>query len=240
LEFTEESPMTDERFEATALITAVAGREAELRRRLVELASRTVAEPGCIRFEIFEVPDSPGRFVLWEIFRDAEALREHMAADYTQAHFAGGLTADTEVIHQRSLAAPAAGALTRTPSPAVPGISDVVHVRGDLLLISGQTALGADGSVPEDFADELDAVFANLDKVLRGSGATTAHLARITIYVRDLPTQSLQTIRAVRDRWIDPGAAPASSLIGVSALFHPAVRVEIDAEAVAPGPPQLR
>lgn len=137
---------------------------------------------------------------------------------------------------ERFEATDGAGVLARTPSPVVPGISDVVHVRGDLLLISGQTALGADGRVPDDFADELDAVFANLDKVLRGSGATTAHLARITIYVRDLPTQSLETIRAVRDRWIDPATPPASALIGVSALFHPAVRVEIDAMAVAPDP----
>jgi quinol monooxygenase YgiN len=100
----EGSPMTNGRFEATALITAVPGRDADLRNRLGELVAKTVTEPGCIRFEIFEVVGSPGRFVLWEVFRDADALQQHMAADYTQAYFASGLTAETEVIHQRLLA----------------------------------------------------------------------------------------------------------------------------------------
>jgi quinol monooxygenase YgiN len=95
--------MTDGRFEATALISAVPGREADLRDRLIDLVARTVAEPGCIRFEVFEVPDSPGRFVLWEVFRDTQALQEHLATDYTQAYFASGLTAGTEVIRQRLL-----------------------------------------------------------------------------------------------------------------------------------------
>ncbi|GIH76999.1 hypothetical protein Plo01_34280 [Planobispora longispora] len=88
--------------------------------------------------------------------------------------------------------------------------------------------------MPDDFASELDAAFAHVADALRRAGATTAHLARITLYVRDLPDRSLETIRAVRDRWIDPAAPPASALIGVTALFHPAVRVEIDAIAVAP------
>lgn len=124
--------------------------------------------------------------------------------------------------------------VTRHPSPAIPGISDAVRVSGDLLLISGQVGMGADGAVPEEFGAELDAVFANLAGVLERAGASAADLARITIYVRDLPSRDLQTIRDVRDRWIDPATAPASALIGVASLFHPDVSVEVDAIAVAP------
>ncbi|KHD73630.1 hypothetical protein MB27_33115 [Actinoplanes utahensis] len=123
--------------------------------------------------------------------------------------------------------------VTRLPS-AVPGISDVVHVAGGLLLVSGQTALSDDADVPEDFDAELDRAFAALVTALAGAGALPADLARVTIYVRDLPNRSLETIRAVRDRWIAPGSRPASALIGVAALFDPRVRVEIDAIAVAP------
>lgn len=129
---------------------------------------------------------------------------------------------------------PVSGTLiARFPSPAVPGISDVVQVQGGLLFLSGQTALDASGGVPHDFATELDVVFARLVEALRRAGTEARGLARITIYVCDLPSRSLDTIRQVRDRWVDPAAPPASALIGVAALFHPSVRVEVDAIAVA-------
>lgn len=86
---------------------------------------------------------------------------------------------------------------------------------------------------PEAFADELDVVFARLADALERAGTSVSGLARITIYVCDLPQRALDEIRAVRDRWIDPRHVPASVLIGVDALFHPAVRVEVDATAVA-------
>ncbi|MEV0563782.1 RidA family protein [Dactylosporangium sp. NPDC050588] len=37
--------------------------------------------------------------------------------------------------------------------------------------------------------------------------------------------------RPVRDEFLDPAAPPASSLVQVSALVHPAFRVEVDALA---------
>ena len=129
--------------------------------------------------------------------------------------------------------APGGRVVTRLPS-AVPGISDVVHVAGGLLFVSGQTALNDAADLPEDFDAELDRAFAALVAALAAAGAVPADLARVTIYVRDLPDRSLEAIRAVRDRWIEPGSRPASALIGVAALFDPRVRVEIDAVAVAP------
>ncbi|MEU4624673.1 RidA family protein [Actinoplanes sp. NPDC023801] len=128
---------------------------------------------------------------------------------------------------------PSGRVVTRLPG-AVPGISDVVHVAGGLLFVSGQTALNDAADVPEDFDVELDQAFAALVAALAAAGAAPADLARVTIYVRDLPNRSLETIRAVRDRWIAPGSRPASALIGVAALFDPRVQVEIDAVAVAP------
>ncbi|ENO84589.1 RidA family protein [Thauera linaloolentis] len=47
----------------------------------------------------------------------------------------------------------------------------------------------------------------------------------------------LPLIRGVRDRYIDVGRPPASALIGVDALFHPDVLVEVDAVAVLPPTP---
>ncbi|MNW10454.1 hypothetical protein D3C71_2076770 [compost metagenome] len=55
----------------------------------------------------------------------------------------------------------------------------------------------------------------------------------MTLYVKGYQPEQLETVRAVRDRWLN-GHAPASALIGVQALFRPDVRVEIDAVAMLP------
>ncbi|GAA2373433.1 RidA family protein [Dactylosporangium salmoneum] len=57
-----------------------------------------------------------------------------------------------------------------------------------------------------------------------------AHPAHHPVFLTDLA--DLPVFRAVRDEFIDPAAPPASSLVQVSGLVHPAFRVEIDALAV--------
>lgn len=92
-----------DRVEMTALITARQGMGDLLRDALKELAAETVKEPGCIVFRVFEAYSAPDRFVLWEIFADEQALRLHMEAPYTRAHFQNGLTESTEVVRVREL-----------------------------------------------------------------------------------------------------------------------------------------
>lgn len=122
--------------------------------------------------------------------------------------------------------------ITRSLSSTIPGIADSTRVTaGDLLFISGQTAVDATGVVPEDFSEEIDAAFAGLHRALTEGGGTKSDLVRITIYVTDLPSRSLETIRTVRDRWIEVTEPPASALIGVAHLFDERVHVEIDAVA---------
>ncbi|MCB8835110.1 RidA family protein, partial [Escherichia coli] len=55
---------------------------------------------------------------------------------------------------------------------------------------------------------------------------------RLTYYIRDFDQAILPEIRGVRDRWVNTECPPASSLIGVAALFHPDVLIEVDAMAV--------
>ena len=59
-----------ELIEATAFISATPGRVEELRERLRAVVARTVEEPGCLEFRVFELTDRPGHFVLWETFAD--------------------------------------------------------------------------------------------------------------------------------------------------------------------------
>lgn len=116
------------------------------------------------------------------------------------------------------------------PGAAIPGISPAMAVEdGRLLFLSGHVPLGADGNVVgTTHADQLEQVFANLGATLRAGGSDFASLARLTIYVRDYEPGLLPSIRVVRDRWTDPVCPPASTLIGVAALFDPAVLVEVD------------
>jgi len=121
----------------------------------------------------------------------------------------------------------------RLPSELIPNISDAVEVSGNLVFFSGQVGIGADGSVPSDFEQECDAAFAALVGAMHRAGCEVDDLVRVTIYVTELPTRSLDTIRAVRDRWI--GTQSASTLVGVDALFRADVTFEVDGIAVARG-----
>ncbi|QSQ20847.1 antibiotic biosynthesis monooxygenase [Pyxidicoccus parkwayensis] len=94
--------MADEKLEMTAFITAKPGKEAQLRVALREVVAKTVEEPGCILFKIFEDLENPGRFVLWEIFENREALRVHIEKDYTKAYFATGFMERTQVMKLKS------------------------------------------------------------------------------------------------------------------------------------------
>ncbi len=120
---------------------------------------------------------------------------------------------------------------TRRKAPVVPGISDSVRVTaGDLLFVSGVVGFEADGSVPDDFARAVELTFGELRRALTAGGATFSDLARINIYITDLDQVKLGAFRTVRDTFLDPTNLPASSLIGVQALFNGAT-VEIDAIA---------
>lgn len=123
------------------------------------------------------------------------------------------------------------------PAARIPGVADAVVVEGGrLMYLSGHVPVADDGRLlpPTDLEAQLQQAFDNLERTLRHAGATPAQLVRITIYVRDLEPGHLPAIRAIRDRFIDPLHPPASALIGVAALFHPDVRVEVDAVAVLP------
>ncbi|AZD86887.1 Nicotinamidase/isochorismatase family protein [Pseudomonas chlororaphis subsp. aureofaciens] len=117
-----------------------------------------------------------------------------------------------------------------TPGQEIPGISGAAVVQGDLVLLSGHVPVAADGSVASTLEGQLEQAFKNLDSTLRHAGSAPDRIARMTLYVRGYQPEQLDTIRAVRDRWLN-GHEPASALIGVEALFRPDVQVEIDAIA---------
>jgi enamine deaminase RidA (YjgF/YER057c/UK114 family) len=122
--------------------------------------------------------------------------------------------------------------IDRVPSPTIPGISDSVRVRaGDLVFLSGVVGLRPDGSPAGGLAEEIDLVFGELERALAVRGTTLASIVRVNVYIVGLTPEKLAVYRAVRDRWIDPAHVPASTLVGVAALYSDAVTIEIDAIA---------
>jgi 2-iminobutanoate/2-iminopropanoate deaminase len=122
------------------------------------------------------------------------------------------------------------------PGANIPGISQGMMVEGGrLMFLSGHVPFGPDGAIAGPaLEDQLRQVFANLDQTLKTAGTSFANVVRLTIYVRDYRPEQLPAIRAVRDLFVDPVWPPASALIGVAALFHPEVLVEVDAIAIVP------
>lgn len=115
--------------------------------------------------------------------------------------------------------------------PPVNGYSHAVVFDGRMIVISGQVPLTADGEpVAKDDAEaQVRQVFDNLAGVLAAAGAGLDQIVKLTVYLTDLA--DLEVFRRVRDEYISPDSPPASSLVQVSALVHPAFRIEIDALA---------
>ena len=115
------------------------------------------------------------------------------------------------------------------------GYSHVVIVKPrQLVLVSGQTGLNSDGQIPADFASQVKQAFANLRTALSASGAKPTDVVKLNYFIVGLNHDRLLAVREARDAFLDPQHLPASTLVGVQALFREDVQIEIDAEASLP------
>jgi enamine deaminase RidA (YjgF/YER057c/UK114 family) len=118
--------------------------------------------------------------------------------------------------------------------PAPAGYSHVVSIpAGRLVWTSGQVPLTADRSIVEGWEAQTRLVFENLGRALAAAGAGWPDVVKLTLFVVDV--SELETIRAVRDEFVDTDSPPTSSLVQVAGLFHPDVLIEVEAVAHLPG-----
>ena len=112
------------------------------------------------------------------------------------------------------------------------GFSQAVDLSGSshVLLCSGQTAIGDDGSPPStsDMAEQVEKALMNLTKVLAASGMTMADVVRLTVYTTDV--DELLTAYPTATKFLGDNL-PAMTLIGVTRLAFPELKVEIEATA---------
>lgn len=102
---------------------------------------------------------------------------------------------------------------------------------GQWLHIAGQVGVLPDGSLAEGFEAQADAAWRNLLAVLADAGMGVEHLVKLQHFLLD--PADLKAYGAVRAGHLGQ-ARPASTLLFVSALAHPAWKVEIDAVAWKP------
>ena len=99
---------------------------------------------------------------------------------------------------------------------------------GNMLFVSGMGPLAEDGSLVggEDVAEQARQVLRNLGAVLKSAGASPADVLKVTVYLTDIGDRTL--INPVRREFFGD-ARPASTLVEVSALAIPGMKVEIEA-----------
>ena len=110
------------------------------------------------------------------------------------------------------------------------GYSRAVRV-GNQVSVSGTAAVQPDGSVyaPGDMHAQAQRCFELIDRALQSAGATMLDVVRTRMYVTDI------------SRWQEAGKAhserfqsvrPATTLVAVSALIHPDMLIEVEADAL--------
>ena len=124
----------------------------------------------------------------------------------------------------------------------LPPVSHYCHVvrAGAQVWVSGSVGVRPDGSVPEDAGEQMEVALANIDACLRAAGAGPQHVVKVNVYLTDINDRA--KVNPPRQRYFGEHR-PASTLVGVTALVLPALKVEIEvtaviaSEAVAADPP---
>ena len=116
----------------------------------------------------------------------------------------------------------------------VPGLLEPVshfcHVvrSGPAIWISGMVGMKADGTIPEDTVDQFEIALHAMDTALRRAGGMPEHIVKVQLFLTDMNDRG--RINPIRQRYFGVHK-PASTLVEVSALVDPRMKVEIEANA---------
>lgn len=119
------------------------------------------------------------------------------------------------------------------PSQPKP-VSHYCHVvRADRhVWVSGAVGIKPDGTIPQDTVEQFPVALASVDACLRHAGAGAAQVVKVTIFMTDIAERPL--INPIRVEYFGEHR-PASTLVEVSALVDPRLKVEIEAIAYLDG-----
>jgi 2-iminobutanoate/2-iminopropanoate deaminase len=106
------------------------------------------------------------------------------------------------------------------------GYAQAVRVEGarELLFVSGQIPMDADGAAPEAFADQCRLVWRNVEAQLRAGGMGLADFVKVTTFLSD--RAYAQENKAIRQEVL-AGLTPALTII-IAGIDDPAWLLEIE------------
>jgi enamine deaminase RidA (YjgF/YER057c/UK114 family) len=115
------------------------------------------------------------------------------------------------------------------------GFSQAVEIKGAerTLICSGQTAIPEDGTPPatSDMGEQVKKAFENLGGVLQTAGMNASNVVRVNYYTTDVD-ELVAVLGPLASEFFD-GNLPASTLLGVTRLAFPQLKIEIEAVAAA-------
>jgi len=113
----------------------------------------------------------------------------------------------------------------------MPPVSHYCHgVRADnIIWASGMVGCTADGHIPEDVTEQFQIAMDTVDAVVRAAGGSPESWVKVRIFLTDINDRA--AINPIREAYFGEHR-PASTLLEVSALVDPRLKVEIEAEAV--------
>jgi quinol monooxygenase YgiN len=80
-----EKMLMSETITVIARIQARSGKELETEQVLTGLIRPTRSEPGCISYDLFAMPDNPGRYMFLETWSSRKDLTTHLQQPHVQA-----------------------------------------------------------------------------------------------------------------------------------------------------------
>lgn len=117
------------------------------------------------------------------------------------------------------------------PAPVGP-YNQAIAASGKMIFVAGQISLDPKtGNLIDssDVARQTEQVMANLEAVLKASGAGWNHVVKTTVFLADM--NDFAAVNAVYARYFDEATAPARACVEVARLPKD-VKVEIDCIAV--------
>ena len=99
---------------------------------------------------------------------------------------------------------------------------------GRHIWLSGMVGVAADGSIPNDTAAQFDIALKTIDDCLRHAGGLPNQIIKVQVFITDIKEREL--INPARIEYFGDNR-PASTLVEVSALVDPRMKVEVEAVA---------
>lgn len=109
-------------------------------------------------------------------------------------------------------------------------VSHYCHVvrAGGFVYLSGMVGMKADGTIPDGVVEQFRIAMDSIDRCLRQAGGRPDQVVKVQVFMTDISERPL--INPIRQKYFGDHR-PASTLVEVTKLIDPRLKVEIEAVA---------